>query len=141
MRMTNLHDVHTAGSRRVLGGFSSILGDSRRNRGGSWQVCCKLLAASRLLWLWRVLGELMSSSCRVLCELWSRSGFLTPRIGPKTFQNDFQKRRQNGDQHRPRKAPQIENVGGHFGYLFGPFRGPNTSQKTSRGRVLRVLKF
>ena len=22
MRMTNLHDVHTAGSRRVLGGFS-----------------------------------------------------------------------------------------------------------------------
>ena len=88
MRMTNLHDVHTAGSRRVLGGFSSILGDSRRDRGGSWQVCCKLLAASRLLWLWRVLGEFLSSSCRVLCEFWSRSGLLTPKLGSKSLQNE-----------------------------------------------------
>ena len=36
---------------------------------------------------WCVLGELLSSSCQILCEYWSRSGPLTPRIGPKSFEN------------------------------------------------------
>ena len=54
MRLTNLHDVHTAGSRRVLGGFSesSCRFSSIRDLGDSWKVCSNLLAASRLLWLW-----------------------------------------------------------------------------------------